>query len=165
MKSKPQVITYRDQPLAQLLGFQSSLSLSTKGTVVHSKKLLAHELTHTIQQSGIARGRTIKVIDSQQFKHLSPWQITSKLQQIFLTAELNQTILIFDEADALFGKRTDVKDAHDRFANAETNYLLEAVARFGGLIFITLETNEEDESRQAIRKFSKLHRLMRSVSA
>ncbi|HIP78162.1 MAG TPA: AAA family ATPase, partial [Kiloniellaceae bacterium] len=46
-------------------------------------------------------------------------------------------ILFFDEADALFGKRSEIKDAHDRHANLETNYLLGAVERFRGLVILT----------------------------
>jgi SpoVK/Ycf46/Vps4 family AAA+-type ATPase len=46
------------------------------------------------------------------------------LSKIFHEAETSNTILFFDEADALFGKRTEVSDAHDRYANIETGYLL-----------------------------------------
>ena len=45
-------------------------------------------------------------------------------------------ILFFDEADALFGKRTEVKDAHDRYANLEISYLLERMERFKGLAIL-----------------------------
>ena len=48
------------------------------------------------------------------------------LAQLFARAEHAEVVLLFDEADSLFGKRTDVKDANDRFANAQTNYLLAA---------------------------------------
>ena len=48
------------------------------------------------------------------------------LAQLFARAEHSEVVLLFDEADSLFGKRTDVKDSNDRFANAQTNYLLSA---------------------------------------
>ena len=44
--------------------------------------------------------------------------------------------MIFDEADALFGKRTEVSDAHDRYANIEINYLLQRVEEFDGLVVL-----------------------------
>jgi SpoVK/Ycf46/Vps4 family AAA+-type ATPase len=44
--------------------------------------------------------------------------------------------LLFDEADALFGKRTEVRDAHDRYANLEVNYLLQRVETFTGLVIL-----------------------------
>ncbi len=55
------------------------------------------------------------------------------LATLFDKAENKQWILFFDEADALFGKRTNVKDAHDRFANQEVSYLLQRVEEFPGL--------------------------------
>jgi SpoVK/Ycf46/Vps4 family AAA+-type ATPase len=58
------------------------------------------------------------------------------LDTLFGTAEIKDWILFFDEADTLFGKRTDVKDSHDRYANLDVNYLLQRIENFNGLIFI-----------------------------
>lgn len=59
------------------------------------------------------------------------------LAQLFARAEHADVVLLFDEADALFGKRTDVKDANDRFANAQTNYLLQRIESFEGIAVLT----------------------------
>jgi AAA+ superfamily predicted ATPase len=58
------------------------------------------------------------------------------LSRIFEEAESSNAILFFDEADALFGKRSEVKDAHDRFANIEINYLLQRIEEFEGLVIL-----------------------------
>jgi SpoVK/Ycf46/Vps4 family AAA+-type ATPase len=58
------------------------------------------------------------------------------LSVIFAEAEMSQSLLFFDEADALFGKRTEVKDAHDRYANMEVNYLLQRIEQFKGLVVL-----------------------------
>ena len=58
------------------------------------------------------------------------------LSQLFDKAQNKNWILFFDEADALFGKRTNVKDAHDRYANQEVSYLLQRVEDFPGLIIL-----------------------------
>lgn len=55
------------------------------------------------------------------------------LASLFEKAENKKWILFFDEADALFGKRTSVKDAHDRFANQEVSYLLQKIEEYPGL--------------------------------
>jgi SpoVK/Ycf46/Vps4 family AAA+-type ATPase len=55
---------------------------------------------------------------------------------VFDLADIADTILFFDEADALFGKRSEVKDAHDRYANLEISYLLERMERFKGLAIL-----------------------------
>jgi len=58
------------------------------------------------------------------------------LSQVFQEAQKSNAILFFDEADALFGKRSEVKDAHDRYANIETNYLLQRVEEYEGVIIL-----------------------------
>ncbi|MCK5013024.1 MAG: ATP-binding protein, partial [Candidatus Omnitrophica bacterium] len=58
------------------------------------------------------------------------------LKKIFLEAETSNAILFFDEADALFGKRSEVKDAHDRYANIETNYLLQKMEEHEGIVIL-----------------------------
>lgn len=58
------------------------------------------------------------------------------LAKVFDAAEQGGAILFFDEADALFGKRSEVKDAHDRYANIEINYLLQRMEAFGGLAIL-----------------------------
>ena len=59
------------------------------------------------------------------------------LRQIFDAAESGGAILLFDEADALFGKRSEVKDSHDRYANIEVSYLLQRMETYRGLAILT----------------------------
>ncbi|HEY5786437.1 MAG TPA: AAA family ATPase [Microlunatus sp.] len=59
------------------------------------------------------------------------------LRQIFDAAEAGGVVLLFDEADALFGKRSEVKDSHDRYANVEVSYLLQRIETFSGLAILT----------------------------
>jgi len=63
------------------------------------------------------------------------------LRRLFDAAEDGGAILFFDEADALFGKRSEVKDSHDRYANIEINYLLQRMEAYGGLAI--LATNKQ----------------------
>lgn len=58
------------------------------------------------------------------------------LRRLFDAAEDGGAILFFDEADALFGKRSEVKDSHDRYANIETNYLLQRMEAYRGLAIL-----------------------------
>ena len=59
------------------------------------------------------------------------------LKRVFDAAEEGGTILLFDEADALFGKRSEVKDSHDRYANIEIGYLLQRMEAYRGLAILT----------------------------
>jgi AAA+ superfamily predicted ATPase len=58
------------------------------------------------------------------------------LARIFDRAERKKWILFFDEADALFGKRTEIRDAHDKYANQEVGYLLQRIETYNGLIIL-----------------------------
>jgi len=59
------------------------------------------------------------------------------LKQVFDAAEEGGVLLLFDEADALFGKRSEVKDSHDRYANIEVSYLLQRIEAYQGLSVLT----------------------------
>jgi hypothetical protein len=63
------------------------------------------------------------------------------LRRVFDAAEESGAILLFDEADALFGKRSEVKDSHDRYANIEVSYLLQRMEAYRGLAILT--TNQK----------------------
>ncbi|MFI5458423.1 MAG: ATP-binding protein [Isosphaerales bacterium] len=72
------------------------------------------------------------------------------LRRLFDAAEDGGAILFFDEADALFGKRSEVKDSHDRYANIEINYLLQRMEAYGGLAI--LATNMKSALDQAFMR-------------
>lgn len=72
---------------------------------------------------------------------------TSKnLQRVFARAEEMDAVLLFDEADALFSRRTEIKDAHDRYANTDTNHLLQAVESYGGLALLATNRKSNIDS-------------------
>lgn len=73
------------------------------------------------------------------------------LAQLLARAEQAEVVLLFDEADSLFGKRTDVKDANDRFANAQTNYLLQRIETFEGITLLTSNSRSRFDSAFARR--------------
>jgi hypothetical protein len=64
------------------------------------------------------------------------------LGRLFDAAEAGGAILLFDEADALFGKRSEVKDSHDRYANIEVSYLLQRMETYRGLAILTTNLKE-----------------------
>lgn len=64
------------------------------------------------------------------------------LDKIFSEAESSNAILFFDEADALFGKRSEVKDAHDRYANIEIGYLLQRMEEYQGMVILATNLNK-----------------------
>lgn len=68
------------------------------------------------------------------------------LKRIFIEAESSNSIIFFDEADAIFGKRSQVKDSHDRYANIEISYLLQKMEEYRGVVILAtnLRKNMDD---------------------
>jgi len=75
------------------------------------------------------------------------------MDEIFRVAEQNQYILFFDEADALFSRRTDIKDSHDKYSNISTAYLLQRMESFDGILILAtnLMNNFDDAFLRRIR--------------
>jgi len=68
------------------------------------------------------------------------------LRRVFEQAEAAHAVLFFDEADALFGRRSEVKDAHDRYANIEVAYLLQEMEQFSGLAILATNLSRNLDS-------------------
>lgn len=75
------------------------------------------------------------------------------LNRVFAEAQDSSAILFFDEADALFGKRSQVKDAHDRYANIETAYLLQCMEDYSGIVILAtnMKGNMDDAFVRRLR--------------
>lgn len=85
---------------------------------------------------GRTMGRKVYRIDLSQVVSKYIGETEKNLASLFDTAENKGWILFFDEADALFGKRTELTDAKDKFANQETAYLLQRIEDYNGLIIL-----------------------------
>ena len=81
-------------------------------------------------------GRGVMRIDLSKVVSKYIGETEKNLRRVFDAAERSNAVLFFDGADALFGKRTDVKDSHDRYANLEIGYLLDRLERFDGLAIL-----------------------------
>jgi SpoVK/Ycf46/Vps4 family AAA+-type ATPase len=88
-------------------------------------EVLAHELALDLYK-----------IDLSQVVSKYIGETEKNLDRIFREAQTSNAILFFDEADALFGKRSEVKDAHDRYANIETGYLLQKMEEYEGMAIL-----------------------------
>ena len=91
-------------------------------------------------------GVDLFVIDLSQIVDKYIGETEKNLEKVFTEAEGINGVLLFDEADALFGKRSDVKSSHDRHANVEVAYLLQRMERYDGIAILTtnLRNNLDD---------------------
>lgn len=105
----------------------------------------------------IAKELRLELYQVDTGKLMSKWigETEKHLGELFDAAEAGHAMLLFDEADSLFGKRTDVKTANDRFANLETNYLLQRLENFTGICLLT--SNHESNIDPAFQRRLSLH--------
>jgi SpoVK/Ycf46/Vps4 family AAA+-type ATPase len=93
------------------------------------KTLAAQALAHEL-------GRPLFRVDLQQVTNKYIGETEKNLSAVFESAMTSNAILFFDEADALFGKRTEVKDSHDRYANMDVNDLTRQIKAFRGIVIL-----------------------------
>lgn len=93
--------------------------------------------TFTATLLGKEVGRQVFSIDLSMMVSKYIGETEKNLSKVFELAENKEWILFFDEADALFGKRTNIKDAHDRYANQEVAYLLQRIENYQGLVILS----------------------------
>ncbi len=93
--------------------------------------------TLTASLLGKVTGNDVYRIDLSMVISKYIGETEKNLERVFEKAENKNWILFFDEADALFGKRTSISDAHDRFANQEVSYLLQRVEDYAGVVILS----------------------------
>lgn len=91
-------------------------------------------------------GVTLRCVDLATIVSKYIGETEKNLRRLFDAAEDGGDILFFDEADALFGKRSEVKDSHDRYTNMEASYLLERLEEFKGIAILASRCRENFES-------------------
>lgn len=94
-------------------------------------------------------------IDLNQLAAKYIGETEKNLSTLFSDAEKQGAILFFDEADALFGKRSEVNDAHDRFANMEVSHLLQQIESYSGLTIIA-SNNKRTIDPDVVRRLGKV---------
>jgi SpoVK/Ycf46/Vps4 family AAA+-type ATPase len=109
--------------------------------------------TFTATLLGKQFNRDVYRIDLSQVVSKYIGETEKNLEKIFQKAEDKNWILFFDEADALFGKRTSVSSAHDRYANQETSYLLQRIEDFNGLVILA-SNNKANIDQAFLRRFN-----------
>lgn len=113
--------------------------------------------TLTATLLGKYTGRDVFRIDLSRVVSKYIGETEKNLSKLFDRAENKNWILFFDEADALFGKRTDIRDAHDKYANQEVAYLLQRVENYNGLVI--LATNQRGNIDDAFAR--RFHAIVR----
>jgi SpoVK/Ycf46/Vps4 family AAA+-type ATPase len=122
------------------LAMGKGLSILFAGPPGTGKTMAADVLAHAL-------GLNLYKIDLSTVVSKYIGETEKNLARIFAEAMTSNAILFFDEADALFGKRTQIRDAHDRYANVETSYLLQKMEEYEGIVVLATNLrNNMDEA-------------------
>lgn len=137
------------------------IRVTAKDSLVYLTSSLKNNLSQFLKQSnaGINSHLLLTKANIESAKNVSRWlgaqtqkniyqinltglvsnniaETEKNIDRVFSKAENNNWILFFDEADALFGKRTDIKNSHDKYANVEIAYLLQKIENYKGLVLL-----------------------------
>ncbi|HAS41156.1 MAG TPA: hypothetical protein DCS93_11790 [Microscillaceae bacterium] len=158
-----QVIKQLDGPMNYIKGYRELLKKSdTKGKIKPGYLILLHG------KPGTGKTLTSSVMGNYlgvEVYYLSLSRVVSKyigeteknLEKVFNRLEKKLCILFVDEADALFGKRTEVQDSKDRYANQEVAYLLQRVERFPGVVILATNYEQNLDDAFTRRILSHIH--------
>ncbi len=137
---------FDDWGFRQKLPYGRSLSALMHGPPGTGKTMVAGIIARELDQE-------LYRVDLSQIVSKYIGETEKHLARIFEEARRNQAVLLFDEADSLFGKRTEVKTSVDRYANMNVNYLLQAMESFEGVVLLTtnLEGSIDDAFKRRIR--------------
>jgi hypothetical protein len=144
LKSIPQHVLYEGRVIEEW-GFGSRLAYGRGIAALFSGpsgtgKTMAGQI--------IARDLGLDLLQVDLSKTVSKYigDTEKNLDRVFEAAESSGSVLLFDEADAIFGRRTEIKDAHDRHANVEVAYLLQRLESFQGLTILTTNLKQNIDS-------------------
>ncbi len=140
-------------------GGAQGMSVLFAGPSGTGKTMAAEALAHTLSLD-LFRVDLSRIVD----KYIG--ETEKRLAALFDAADMTDAILLFDEADVLFGRRTEVKDSHDHYANLEVGYLLQRIEAFRGIAVLTTNlANAIDDAFARRFAFSLHFEFPRSTSA
>ena len=130
----------------QCSAYGNSLSILFTGPPGTGKTLLATAMAHEL-------GKILYRVDLSRIVDKYVGETEKNLAKIFDEAAKAQAILLFDEADSLFAKRTDVKSSNDRYANLEVNFLIQKLESYNGISILTtnLQTSIDEAFKRRLR--------------
>jgi SpoVK/Ycf46/Vps4 family AAA+-type ATPase len=113
---------------------KQAISVVLVGQTAHNQALLINHIAHALKQ-------TIAVVDCLLLTSKYIGETEKNLAHILAEAESQNLVLLFDEADALFGKRTEVSGANDKYANQEVSYIFKLMAQSSGLTLLSVNNS------------------------
>ncbi|RYF85013.1 MAG: ATP-binding protein [Chitinophagaceae bacterium] len=135
MEALNEIKTWLGQPLKSAIN--AGAATQSIGRHVVFNGINQHTKLAAAQKLALDAGKELIRVDVSQLVSKYIGETEKNLAAIFEKAASKGSVLFFDEADALFGKRTNIKDAHDKYANQEVSYLLQKIESHPGLVILS----------------------------
>ena len=151
-------VRYLDPAYESLLQRLRRGALFSQAVALSFVGLPAPQLHAAARQTAAALGRPLWRVDLGALADKYIGETEKNLQQLLAHAERAGAVLLFDEADALFGRRSEVEDAHDRYANIEVSYLLARLQAYRGVVVLVFAdvaqaARQRDRLRPVVVRF------------
>lgn len=157
------------QEITMLAGKMKSKELNVGDLPQESKLVVFHGPRRSGKKQAASllstyTGKEIYRIDLSRIVSKYIGETEKNLEDVFARAEDKDWILFFDEADALFGKRSNIKSAHDKYANVEINYLLQKAENYKGLVILSAR-NKKNLDEAFLRRFQAIIQFHKTLKA
>ena len=137
----PMIVRYGDQSWSAAIDALQRMSPHARGTLVLFSGLKTSQINRAAEAVATRLKLDLRRVDLKQVVSKYTGETEKNLRELFKRASHSNTVLFFDEADALFGKRTNVKDAHDRYANLEVSRWLRLLDGYQGIVMLTVRSS------------------------
>ncbi len=148
----PASMRYKDPSFEQMVGDFRYEDFALKTTLLVFTGMSKHSMQSAAKALAVRLGKQLYHLNLRAVQNKYIGETEKNLNKILDKASSSNWILLFDEADALFGKRTNVRDAHDRYANQETSYLLQKLEKYRGIAILTTNNRSNiDKAKEVSR--------------
>ena len=149
-------VRYKDQAFEQIVSSLRYEAVASHATLLVFMGTPRHQMRLAARALAIRLGKRLYSVDLKGVHSKYIGETEKNLRKVLDTASSANWILFFDEADALFGKRTGVKDAHDRYANQETSYLLEKLEKHKGIVILSTQSRSNTDTEKKGKRMRKI---------
>jgi SpoVK/Ycf46/Vps4 family AAA+-type ATPase len=137
----PRVVRSGKKALTAAAEALRGMSPHPRGTLVLLTGLKSVEAKQSAETLAAQLGGELQRVDMSRILSKYIGETEKNLRALFESAKASNVVLFFDEADALFGKRSEVKDAHDRYANLEVSRLLYLLESYQGIVMLAVNSS------------------------
>jgi SpoVK/Ycf46/Vps4 family AAA+-type ATPase len=137
----PMVVQAGKKAFTSTVNALQRMSPHGRGTIVLLTEMTPSEAEQSAGALAARLGRELHRVDLSGIASKYIGETEKNLSELLRHASATDGILFFDEADALFGKRSEVKDSHDRYANLEVSYLFSLLESYQGIVMLTVKSS------------------------